>query len=122
VNSCATYRSATTQFTTTRFFLLLETDYQDNNYLPPDYPVTQVQNLSVNGNHILGTAVSTGFHCSEYIMCEDLTYRDNIIANGKQAAYSCSYVDTYQASGNFPAGVDSCLYDSMNRSLLAAVS
>jgi polygalacturonase len=98
-------------------FLLLETDYQDNQHkLPPNYPTTELRNISIRSNSGLGLAVSMNFGCSEFMQCDQIQVIDNWILDGTSSNYHCSYVDTYQVENNFPSGLEECMYDSMNRS------
>jgi polygalacturonase len=99
-------------------FLVLETDYQDKDKrheIPPDYPVTDVRNISIQGNSGLGFATEVTFGCSKYVVCEDVTVRDNWIVNSSSSNYQCSYVDTYQVDHNTPPGLNACMLRSMNR-------
>ena len=97
-------------------FLFLETDYQDNKHkLPPNFPTTKIQNISIRGNSGLGMAVGVTLGCSNYLQCNQIQVKDNWILHGTSANYFCSYVHSYHVENNFPAGLEACMYESMNR-------
>jgi len=98
-------------------FLLLETKYQDQNKQNlPDYPVTEIKNITIRNNVGFGSAVGVNFDCSKFVVCEDISYSDNYIEYATAANYHCSYVKTYDVSGNRPPGIRRCMEGSMNRS------
>jgi polygalacturonase len=97
-------------------FLVIETNYPDGkNSTPLDYPVTKIQNITVQNNRGLGIGVKSAFMCSEHLRCEQVTVIDNIIVNGKSSDWECSYVESYTVTNNYPPGLGSCMHDSMNR-------
>jgi polygalacturonase len=105
-------------YNTTTGFLLLETDYQDKEQQPPDYPTTRIHNISIQSNSGMGLAKDMRFECSKYMVCENITVSDNWISDDSSSSnyYHCSYIDTYQVENNIPKGLERCMYESMNRS------
>jgi polygalacturonase len=104
-------------------FILLETDYQDKDHKqPPNYPTTEIRNISVRSNSGLGSAVAMKFGCSKYMQCEQVYVADNWILHGQPSNYHCSYVDTYLVEhNNVPSGLNKCMYESMNRTEVTSV-
>jgi polygalacturonase len=95
-------------------FIDVETNYQSGDTPPVGYPATKVSNITFSGNRALGTATGASFVCSVRDFCENIIVTDNFVKNSADP-WHCSFIDTYSTSGNFPSGLQECMYKSMNR-------
>mmetsp|Transcript_9824 Transcript_9824/g.13888 ORF Transcript_9824/g.13888 Transcript_9824/m.13888 type:complete len:143 (+) Transcript_9824:1-429(+) len=97
----------------TSSFILLELDYQSKAGPPSDYTPTAVRDISFVNNRALGGAVGANWHCSAEDACEQITVINNTVRNSRNP-WSCSYIRTFNVSGNSPPGLENCMQNSMN--------
>lgn len=97
-------------------FIDMQTNYQTGDTPPKGYPATKIRNIAFIGNRALGAGYGATFACSIHDFCENITVVNNYVAAGGRP-WGCQYIDTYNASGNSPAGLAECMEKSMNRTL-----
>jgi polygalacturonase len=104
-------------------FILLEASYQTNNNnnnnddVPHGYPPAQIRNISFVGNVALGTGVTAQWSCAPLEPCHDILVRDNSIRlhTPHHNPWTCTNVQSFTVSGNYPTGLTKCMEESMNQ-------
>jgi polygalacturonase len=100
-------------------FIFLETNYQKGSkqIIPPGYPKVLLRNIVFRNNVVLGEATAANFHCHPKDPCHNIQVVNNTITkadNKDHSPWECSFIDSYQVSGNYPSGLEDCMAESMN--------